>query len=195
MKLHVGCGAVYLRGWLNIDIPSPTVFLASERPDLAEKWMTDESDYYRNHRHKDITTWRQGPITQDTACDAYGSFGFLPVRAGSVAEILCRQAWEHLDRAESVQAVRNCWAALRHGGFLRIDVPDPDETLRKYRETGDEFYIRHLFGPRRDEYGFHRHHTRQTLRELVESSGEFRFMSEEENIHDYPAFTLRFKCA
>jgi hypothetical protein len=63
--------------------------------------------------------------------------------------------------------------------------------MRQYRASGDEFFIRHLFGPRRDMYGFHTHYTRTMLIKLVEEHG-FEYYAEERNIHCYPAFTLRF---
>lgn len=192
MKLHVGSGSVYLREWVNIDLPLDNVFLAKERPDLVEKFIASESDYYEKHRDKTPDKLRRGAVVQETCCDVFGSFAFLPVRPASVEEILSVQVWEHLDRAEAKAAMQECQRVLKPGGFLRIDVPDPDETLRQYRKTGDEFCIRHFFGPRRNEYGSHFHYTRAMLRDLVEKFS-FRFMSEEENRHWYPAFCLRFK--
>jgi len=193
MRLHVGNGSIYLREYVNVDLPLPNVFLAKERPDLVEKFATLETDYYGRHRDKTPEKWRRGAIVQDTVCDVYGSFAFLPVKCASVEEILSRQAFEHLDRGEAKKAMMECALALKPGGFLRIDVPDPDETLRKYRQTGDEFFFRHLFGPRRDLFGIHTHWTRSTLKQLAESF-PFKFAVEEENIHEnYPAFCLRFR--
>lgn len=191
MKVHVGCGSVLLRDWINIDLPLPHVFLVKERPDLMERFITTEDDYYGRHMDKNQETLRGGPVTRETVCDVYGSFAFLPVRSGTVSEILARQCFEHLDRREAECAIRECARALSHGGLLRLDIPDADETIRQYRSTGDEFFLRHLFGPRRDEYGCHRHYTRQMLSSLLVDHG-FRFVHEETNPHFYPAFTLRF---
>lgn len=191
MKIHLGCGSVYLREWVNVDLPLPTVFLAKERHDLIEKFITTEERYYARHEDKTANSLRGGPVTKDTVCDVYGSFGFIPARTESVSEILSRQCFEHLSREETVQGLKEAHRVLKSGGLLRIDIPDPDETLRQYRETGDEFLIRHLFGPRRDVYGFHTHYTRNMLTELVESHG-FTFVVEEPNVHFYPAYCLKF---
>lgn len=191
MKLHVGAGSVYLREYVNVDLPLSTVFLAKERPDLVERYATLETDYYGRHTEKNPDTFRKGPLSQETVCDVYGNFDFLPVRPGSVSEILSRQCFEHLDRREAPNGLDQCARALKKGGLLRLDVPDADETLRQYRLSGDEFFIRHLFGPRRDMYGFHTHWTRTMLIKLVEDHG-FGFEQEEDNIHCYPAFALRF---
>ncbi len=192
MKLHVGNGSVYLRDWVNVDLPSATTFLAGDRPDLVEALVTDESNYYGRHDDKNIVSLRNGPRVQETVCDRYGSFGFLPVQPGTASHILAVQVFEHLDRSEARAALGQCFTALDAGGLLTLDIPDADETLRKYHETGDEFYIRHLFGPRRDMYGSHFHYTRQMLISLVESRG-FDYLREAGQFHFYPAFTLIFR--
>lgn len=194
MRCHVGNGSVYLREWVNVDLPHDNCFLAKERPDLVEALGTVESDYYGRHKDKTLEKWRKGPIAQPTVTDIYGSFQFLPFRSHTVEEIFAVQVFEHLDRNEARQAVRECARVLKSGGFLRLDVPDPDATLKEYRRTGDEFFARHLFGPRRDVYGSHFHYTRQMLKQLVESVASFKYVAEERNIHEsYPAFCLRFK--
>lgn len=192
MKLHVGCGSVYLREWVNVDLPLPTVFLARERHDLLERFITTEDKYYSRHDDKTADSLRGGPVTRETICDVYGSFTFLPARPNTVTEILARQCFEHLGRDEAVVALQSAHRVLKTDGILRIDIPDPDETLRKYRETGDEFYIRHLFGPRRDLFGLHTHYTRGMLVDLAKAAG-FSFRQEEPNIHFYPSYCLRFE--
>lgn len=193
MKLHVGCGSIYLRGYLNVDLPTADVFLSSERLDLVEKYATTEGDYYGRHKEHSHDTLRGGPTRKETVCDAFGSFAFLPARSMSVTEILARQVFEHLSPAEGMVALRECYRVLHYGGLLRLDVPDPDATLRAYHESGDAFWIRHLLGPRRDEYGAHTPYTRNMLIDMAETSG-FQLIAEEENIHElYPAFCLRFE--
>lgn len=191
MKLHVGCGAVLLRDFVNVDLPLPHVYLTSERRDLAEKFITTEQDYYGRHHDKDADSLRGGPVTRDTCCDVYGSFAFLPARDGTVDQVYAVQAFEHLDRREAVAAIQECARVLKVGGLLRLDIPDADETIRQYRKTGDEFFLRHLFGPRRNLYGFHTHYTREMLTNLVVGHG-FAFVREDAHQHFYPAINMRF---
>lgn len=192
MRAHVGAGAVYLREWVNIDLPLPHVFLAKERPDLVEQFITTEDAYYARHADKTHDALRGGAVTKETACDIYGSFDFLPFRPGTVERILSVQVFEHLDRQEARRAIDNCFNVLQKGGKLLLDIPDADETLREYRKSGDEFFIRHLFGPRRSVYGFHTHYTREMLRSLVEEC-RFKFIRELTNIHHYPAIAMEWE--
>jgi hypothetical protein len=78
------------------------------------------------------------------------------------------------------------------GGLIRIDVPDHEATLHALVSTGDQFYVRHLLGPRRNEHGYHMmSYTRDRLIALCESHG-LTWYTEEPNIHFYPAFCLGF---
>lgn len=194
MKLHIGVGAVYLEDWVNIDLRAPNTFLASDRPDLVERWKTTDDAYYARHQDKTVSTLRSGPLNQEYVCDVYGSFDNIPAAYWSVDEVLSRHAFEHLSITEAHKALDQIDGIMKPNGILRLDVPDHEETLRLFKKTGDEFYIRHLLGPRRNDHGFHMmSYTRDRLRSLVEEHG-FVFVEEElPNIHLYPAFTLKFR--
>lgn len=192
MKLHVGSGSVYLEDYLNVDVPTDKTFLAPQRPDLVERWKTTDDNYYAKHEDKTQALLRKGPLDQEYVCDYFGDFSNLPASAWSVDEILSRHCFEHLSITEAHRALDQCDEVLKENGILRLDVPDHEATLKLFKETGDEFYIRHLLGPRRNDHGFHMmSYTRDRLRNLVEGHG-FVFVCEEENIHFYPAFCLRF---
>lgn len=191
MRLHVGCGSVYLSGWVNVDLPLPHVALAKDEPGLVEEFVTTEDRYYERHRGKSVDDWRKGPNVIRTVADCYGSFEFLPARPLSVDEILSRQCFEHLTIDRARPSLKECARVLKWGGRLRLDLPDPELTVERYRETGDPFFIRHLFGPRKDEFGFHSFFNRETLKKLAADAG-FNIVAENENIHPYPAFELEF---
>ncbi len=191
MKLHLGSGTVYLRDWVNVDLPSERTYLASERPDLIERYITDETDYYARHSDKTIEKLRKGPLSQETVCDRFGSLEFLPLRQNEASEILLRHVFEHCSIREARRALIEMHNVLRKDGLLRIDVPDHDESLKIWARTKDPFYIRHILGPRRDDHGDHIGYTRDRLRKLAELHG-FSYVHEEPNIHFFPAFCLRF---
>ncbi len=192
-RLHLGNGAVYLADYLNIDIPAAKTFLAADRPDLVDRYVTTEDAYYARHADKTIETLRIGPLDQEYVCDRYGSFHFLPIDQPA-DEILCRNGVEHMSVSEIRMALDLWYHSMKPRALLRIDVPDHEETMRLYASTLDPFYIRHLLGPRRgDDYGWHvMSFDRAGLTSLVESCG-FVFVAEEPNIHWYPSFCLRFQ--
>lgn len=193
MRVHVGCGSVYLHGYINADLRGAKTFLAKDRPDLVQQLGTTEDQYYARHQDKTIDLLRKGPLDQECVVDEYASLLDLPGSSWSLDEVLVRHAFEHLSINEAHQCLDEADKKLKSGGILRIDVPDHEGTLKKFKETGDEFYIRHLLGPRRNDYGYHMmSYTKERLRNLVESHG-FKFVREERNIHFFPAFCLRFE--
>lgn len=192
MKLHIGCGSVYLRNYINVDVPGSNTFLATDRPDLVEKWITDAGDYYGRHQDKTIETLREGPVIKETVCDRYGSFAFIPAPDNSCAEILARHVFEHMSLSEAHAALEVVRRVLILGGIIRIDVPHHTETVRLLMETQDPFYARHLIGPRNGDYGYHMmSYDRTRLKALFDHHG-YSYLGEEPNIHIYPAFCLRF---
>lgn len=191
MKMHVGCGTVYLEGWVNVDLPLANVALAKDEPALVREFITPESNYYGRHEGKTPTDWRKGAQTVKSVCDVYGSFALLPARPLSVQELLSRQCFEHLTIDMARPAFRECARVLKWGGVLRLDLPDPEKTVEMYKETGDAFYVRHLFGPRKDQFGFHTFYNRETVTRIAAECG-FNIMAERPNIHPYPAFELEF---
>jgi hypothetical protein len=193
MKIHVGGGTVYLRDYCNVDLPCEFCWLAQDRPDLVEKYITDESDYYGRKGAFTLDKLREGAVIQPYVCDRYGSFSFIPAPDGTAREILARSVFEHLSLTEGKAALAECRRVLAPDGIIRLDVPDHDESMKKFIETKDEFYIRHILGPRRTHWGYHiASWTPANLCEYVESNG-FGYIGHEENIHDYPQFCLRFR--
>lgn len=193
MKIHMGCGTIYLRDWTNIDLPATNVFLSKERQDLVAQWGVEEYEYYLKQGKNHIDKFAAGPKITESVCDAYGSFQFIPARDGQVSEILSRQVFEHMDLLHAGEALKECRRVLKHNGLLRIDIPDVDESVRKYRETGEDFYIRHIVGPR--EKGTWGHHVMAyTQHELINFCNNYGFYLQqvEKNIHCYPAFCLKF---
>jgi SAM-dependent methyltransferase len=194
-KIHIGCGTVYLRDYINIDVPCKGTFLAVDRPDLVERYITDEFDYYSRHKNMTVDVLRKGALSQEYACDRYGSFFFIPCHDDTVDEILTRSVFEHLSLCEAEKALAEVKRVMTKDGIIRLDVPDHDETMRQFKTTGDDFFIRHLLGPRRTKYGYHMaSYTHDTLKSFLNENG-FKYDSEEPNIHPYPSFCLRFKKA
>lgn len=189
MRLHIGSGSVYLRGWLNVDLPSPRCFLASERPDLVADYGTDAESYYARHDAPGDKPQR----AQEYVCDAFGRWDFLPCKTGEAVEALARQTFEHLSAGEAHDALLELRRVCAPGAKVRISVPDHEETLRQFQAKPSPFLIRHLLGPRTDATGFHmQSYTRVSLVDLFAAHG-FVLDGDDLNPHSYPALALKFR--
>src|SRR5262245_56519654 len=116
IRLHIGCEAVYLDSYINVDIESPKTYLAKDRPDLVKRWRTTADRYDAKHEDKTIDVLRHGPLDQEYVCDIYGSFTGLPFAAGSIDEVLSRHTFEHLSQQEASRALDAVEQLLKAGG-------------------------------------------------------------------------------
>ena len=191
--IHLGSGTVYLRGWVNVDVPGPRVFLASERPDLVLRYITEESDYYGRHRDfNSLESFRAGPQPSDYLADVYGRWDCIPVRDGTVSELLARQSFEHLALSDAHRALDEVRRVLQPRGVLRMSVPDHDATLQAFISTRNPVLLRHLLGPRNSPNGYHlMSYTRASIDALVRSHG-FGPGVDESSPHVYPSICMRW---
>lgn len=194
-RLHIGNGTIYLQDYVNIDVPESGSALAKDWPNRVQQWGTVEADYYAKVKEVSLELLEQGyrPDHSETVCDVYGTWDQIPFADESVGEILSRQCFEHLSMREARLAMREARRVLRMGGVLRLDVPDHEQSLERYRETGGEFYKRHVLGSRKNDGAYHLcGWTIERLKAFASEYG-FEFLEQEPNIHFYPAFCLRFR--
>lgn len=196
-KVHVGCGTVYLDGYINVDLRIPGVsFKASERPDLVEKNRTSVDRYYNySVTREDIEQKRlqKGEVV----VDVFGDARELPFPAHSLNEILSVQVFEHFTYDEGERLLNHWHSLLKPGAVLHIDVPDLDETLKGYLKSKSEkdkrWFLRLLFGSQKNEFSLHRAmYSKDMLTSILRKHG-FHKIRELGNIHFYPAFALKAK--
>jgi len=191
----MGCGTVYLTDeYINVDVASPRCFLASERPDLIERYATTSEAYYARHQsHATFDGFRSGPREDPYVCDHYGRWDCFPCRDGEADEVLARSSFEHLSQTEAQIALREVRRVLKDGGILRLSVPDHERALNLLMETRELILVTHLLGPRRGVGGYHmQSYTKDTLRATIEASG-FEFIAEEPDIHTSPAICMQWR--
>lgn len=197
MRLHIGCGTVYLcPDWKNVDLPESGAKLAVDCPEGVSKWKTTDDAYYgRMDERRCLEVMANNPVDHSLAvCDAYGSWFGIPCEPKQADEILSRHVFEHLSMTEARKAMLEAHRVLKVGGVLRLDVPDIDETLELYRQTGDLFLKRHVIGSRKNEFAYHCvGWTKDGLNAFVERFG-FSFVEWEnmDGLHFYPAFCGRW---
>ena len=126
VKLHLGCGPVYLEGWINIDIyQNGYTYLAKERKDLLEYNKTTVDKYYKylfGKRKSDFVVVDQYfDLTQVP----------YPFKDNSVDKILIVETFEHFSQDEGMILLKEWYRILnKKGGEVLIDIPDLIGTFR-----------------------------------------------------------------
>ena len=191
IRLHVGCGTVYLEGYVNIDVEVPGYsYLAGARPDLLEKNRTTVDRYYRQEESQ--ATLEHGP-REPQACvvDRYARIDALPYPPDSVDEIRSVQVLEHVGMVEAPRVLRHWHSILKPGGFVHVDVPDFEETARQLLAQPDEpakdWYYRLIYGSQKNAYAYHKNGFSPARLEWLLREAGFRDVRHvPDTIHFYP---------
>ncbi len=182
LKLHLGCGGVFLHGYLNLDIEGK---LAALNPEAKARNLTGVSDYYArlegDHNHL--------PARRETIADWLTDVTRLPYESNSVDKIIAVQVFEHLTPIAAIRALQHWRDILKPDRPLVLSVPDMIGTLAMLA-TDYDFALRHLRGRQGNHYNSHHAwYTRDTFVELLEAN---RFRVEVlPNMHFYPAIVCR----
>jgi hypothetical protein len=191
LKLHVGCGTVYLDGYVNLDVEVPGYsYLATERPDLADRNRTTVDRYYKVEESRE--TLEHGPRrAQVCVVDRYADLRSLPYEPDTADEIRSVQSLEHLDMKEGPVVLRHWRDILKSGGVLHVDVPDFEETARQLLaqpdEPSKEWYYRLVYGSQKNLYAFHKNGFSPARLEWMLREAGFREVRHVPNtIHFYP---------
>jgi SAM-dependent methyltransferase len=187
VRLHLGCGNVYLKDWINVDVHQPGfAFTPAERPDLLEALATTLADYYK---------FPFGQAPQAVLADVFMDITALGFPDGHADQILAVGVFEHFSRDEARRMLRDWHRVLKPGGRAVIDVPDLVETGRLLREATTaeeaEWAIRLIYGSQKNPYSFHKWgYTPATLDALGRDCG-FRGSEPAPLVaHEYPMFSL-----
>ena len=191
VKLHFGCGPVYLEGWTNIDVYNKGyAHLSTEREDLRDYNKTDLANYYKYTRGT-----RKGDFV---VVDMYMDLAEIPYQFEneSVDKILIVNTFEHFSQADATKLLKEWYRILKNGGELLIDVPDLIGTL-KIVENGKDaeemnWGIRLFYGSQKNDFSFHKWgYTLETISALSKKIG-FKKVDKINLIkHDYPMIMVK----
>ena len=185
MKLHIGCGTIYLKGYINID--TEPHFLIDDVPlDILEINTTTVDKYYKNDFCKG-----SGKIIADKCAPATD----LPFLDGSAEEIIMIHVLEHIPWYEVNKTLGEFFRVLKNNGVLRIGVPDVKETAKLLVQANtseeEDWAIRLLHGTQRNKWSHHYcGYTERTLEKLLSDCG-FSGFEKLPNINFYPAIYLK----
>ena len=191
IRLHVGCGTVYLDGYVNLDVEVPGYsFLAADRPDLLARNRTTPDRYYKQEESQ--ATLEGGPKTaQFCVVDRYARVDALLYPPDSVDEIRSVQVLEHMGMKEVPRVLAHWREVLKPGGVVHVDVPDFEETARQLLAQSDEpskdWYYRLVFGSQKNAFAFHKSgFSPRRLERLLREAGFREIRQLPNTIHFYP---------
>lgn len=191
--MHLGCGPVYLEGWINADIHQEGYsYLASERKDLLEYNKTTIDNYYKYPWGK-----RGGDFV---VVDQYLDLSRAPylLEDNSVDKILIVGTFEHFSRGEGEVLLKEWYRILKKDGELLIDVPDLIGTFRLLENAKNteemDWAIRLIYGSQKNKFSFHKWgYTFDTISKLCKSIGFIGIETVDLIKHDYPMFMVKVK--
>lgn len=172
MKLHLCCGDVYLRGYINCDV---TGVLAGN---LSHIEMTTLDNYYACR-----TLGQRKAIIVDRYLDLTTiPYGF---NSASIDEIVMVNSIEHFTHDTAIRIVAEFKRILKAGGRLLVDFPDIAETVKLYYDSNPNFCMRHIYNTHKDTYATHQWgYTKKTFLELLGDGWDVIWRDIVE--HDYP---------
>ena len=186
MKLHLGCGTVYLKGYVNID-GAPN-YTSDDCPSEILEWNATEFDKY----YKQDFGTLPGYVVADLEHDLRKR---LPFPNGFVDEVVMYQVLEHVPSYEVGRLLSDIARVLQIGGAFIVSVPDirGSAELLVDAETDEEedWAIRLIHGTQRNQWSHHYcGYTARTLKTLLAGHG-FGGFEDMPNINCYPVVHLK----
>jgi SAM-dependent methyltransferase len=186
MKLHLGCGSIYLMGYINID-SAPDYLAGACDPSLVECNATTFDRYYK----QEFGTL-PGHVVADVKHDLQKG---IPFPDGAADEVVMYQVLEHIPKYEIDRAIDDVYKVLKPGGLFFVSVPDLKETARLLASAGsdeeEDWSIRLIHGTQRNMWS---HHfvgfVPRTLEALLSGHGFVR-LERLPSINIYPAIHMK----
>jgi len=185
MKLHLGCGAILLKGYINVDIDPK--YLTKDAPfEILEQNITTIEKYYKHEFCKGSGV---------CVADVKAAIDDLPFDAESCDEVVLIHVLEHVPSYNVTKVLNEINRVLKNKGTFHLGVPDLKETARgliKAKSPEEEdWYMRLIYGTQRSEWSHHYcGYTERTIKNLVFDHG-FAGYEKLPNINFYPA--IHFK--
>jgi ubiquinone/menaquinone biosynthesis C-methylase UbiE len=193
MKLHLGCGPVYLKGYLNCDLKG---LPAKDYPELVEENITTVDNYFKAPFEKKLLgVNKKNKIVIDMKVDMRK----IPFKENSVEEILLVNVVDHIRFQEIPDCFDEWHRVLQPGGKLIIDVNEIrgscEALLAAKTRKEFEWANRLIFCHARDENDSHHWgYTPEYLRELLEEHKFTHVWTKKTFIkHAYPALQICVK--
>lgn len=186
MKLHLGCGTVYLKNYTNID-GMPNFLSDNVDQKIIESVSTTFENYYKYEFEK-----APSYVVADLSHNLNES---LPFKDLTVEEIVMFHVLEHFPKQKADILLDEIFRVLEKNGNFIVAVPDLKKTaellVNSKTEKEENWAIRLIHGTQRNKYAHHYcGYTKRTLISLLKKHGFTKF-EELPNINFYPAIHIK----
>jgi len=177
MNLHLACGSIYLKDYINCDAWGIFASDITDNPNL-----TTFNNYYKTPFEQDPNKRKRTSPIIDKQLDLLKPWDF---KDNSVNEILMICCIEHFSKQQAEFIISECKRVLKSGGVLKIDFPDIKTVVEQY-SNNPEYMMELIYCNGKNEYSFHKWgYTRETFREML-GSNWYNVHFTDVVKHDYP---------
>lgn len=157
MKLHLGCGDIYLEGYVNIDVKGTMIEKASDSEYDNNKTTLDS--YFK---HPFGSSRR--PIIVDL--EMYLNRPWISWIT-DIEQIVMISCLEHFTKNEGLFIISEIQRVLKVGGELIVSFPDIARQIEAFYYTKPNWCMELIYCNGKNEFSFHRWgYTDRTFREL-----------------------------
>jgi len=185
MKLHLGAGTIYLKGYMNVD--SKADYYANAAPEKELEMNTTTFENYYKHEF----------CKSSGLCiiDYESNIENLPFGDESAEEIIMIHVLEHFQKYKYKFVLGEIYRLLKPNGFFIVGVPEIKETCKMMAEAKteeeEEWCERLIYGTQRNQFSHHyTGFTESSLKKLLSEYG-FSDFEKLDNINFYPAIHLK----
>jgi ubiquinone/menaquinone biosynthesis C-methylase UbiE len=181
MKLHIGCGPIYLKDYINIDVKADFIY-PNVPEDIFKNNLTTFGKYYKHEF---------GKGSAKTVVDLESDICNLSFSDESIDEIILMHILEHIPLYDLHNVLIKIKNMLKINGCFIVGVPDIKGSAKmlvdaKTKEEED-WAIRLIHGTQRNKFCHHFcGYTESSLLELLDKYG-FGNFKKLKNINFYPA--------
>ena len=148
MKIHLCCGAIYLKGYVNCNIDGVM------RGDLVfNDNETDLEHYFKDPWEPDPKKRKRRQYIIDMKMDILQPW---PWKDQTVDEIVMVSAFEHFEHRDEIPHIINeAHRVLKTNGVFKFDFPDIKKQVQQYYDKDPEFCMELIYCNHKDKHSMH----------------------------------------
>jgi SAM-dependent methyltransferase len=179
MKLHICCGDVYLKDYINIDIEG---YLVNEYKEENIN-LTTIDKYYKYKFDTEFIKRQRRTYIIDKKMNVLKRWEF---EDNSIEEIIMISAIEHFNKKDAEFIVNEIKRVLKPKGKFIVDFPNIKEDVNKYYYSNPNFLMELIYCNHKNELSTHKWgYTYDSFKNLLGSG--WQIITETTIIeHDYP---------